>query len=218
LSTWALLKDRIELPDDEPAQEPPRAPVNISHSQRPEGMGEDEESIERYMSSLMDRVGGRSTSPTATGASPDSLRDSATRSAVMASMSQAEEAVPSEQPKPVVRRAQTVTAEDVAAMRELANLNARVAITRHGAKQMVPNLLGKATMSVIAFALAAAMYIVNTNQETLPLVGSAACALVGAMFAARTLTRALELARSRRAMPGDDEAASNDSANSADEQ
>jgi hypothetical protein len=219
LSTYALLKDRIEAADDEPVEEPPvRNQSERSSPMRPDAVGEDEESIERYMASLMDRVGGRSGAAVATGASSDSLRDSTTRSAVAASLSEAngDDAAPREAPKPVVRRAQAVTAENVAAMRELANLNARVAITRHGAKQMVPNLLGKATMSAIAFGLAAAMYIVNSQQETLPLVGSAACALVGAMFAARTITRASELFRSRRAVAGEDDATPSAATNSAD--
>jgi hypothetical protein len=223
LSTWALLKDRIDVaddaPDGEPAEEQPvRSPSDRSPSSRPEAIGEDEESIERYMASLMDRVGGRSGAPATAGATSDALRDSATRSAVIASMAQAKDsdATPPEPPKPVVRRAQTVTPEDVAAMRELANLNARVAITRHGAKQMVPNLMGKAVMSAIAFVLAAAMHVVNTQQETLPLVGSAVCALVGAMFAARTITRASELFRSRRAVTSEDDSPASAAANSAD--
>jgi hypothetical protein len=219
LSTWALLKDRMDVADDEAVEEPlVRSHSERSSPTRPEAVGEDEESIERYMASLMDRVGGRSTSGVAQAPSADPVRDSATRSAVMASLSETsgEDAAPPEAPKPVVRRAQTVTAENVAAMRELANLNARVAITRHGAKQMVPNLLAKATMSAVAFGLAAAMHVVNTQQSMLQLVGSAACALVGAMFAARTITTMAELFRSRRGIAGDDAAAPNAGANPSD--
>jgi hypothetical protein len=104
-------------------------------------------------------------------------------------------------------------------MRELANLNARVAITRHGARQLLPNLMGKAVMSAIAFALAAALHIVNAQRETLPFVGSAACALVGSMFAARTITSAAALLRSRRAaIPGKEDMAANHPTNATDAQ
>lgn len=207
LSTWALLKDRIDVPDDEPAEDP--APQSASHRAEPlrsEPIGDDEESIERYMASLMDRVGGRSTSTPTSPPATDPLRDSSPRSELAARAEERPESETKEpeRPRPVVRKAQTVTPEDVAAMRELANLNARVALTRHGAKQMIPNIFAKATMTTVAWILAIAIHMLNTKHQVLPLIGAAACALVGAMFLARTLTTVSQLFASRRAaMPNE---------------
>lgn len=208
LSTWDLLKDRIDFTDDEPEDRAtPRAAALHLPGARAEPIADEAESIERYMASLMERVGGRSGSTESGTVATEPVRETGPRldSSQESVGRESAPATEAERPRPVVRKTQkTVTPEEVAAMRELANLNTRVAITRHGARRMVPNLLGKAAMSVVAWTLAVGMYVTSPSRAWLPLVGAGACALVGAMFVARTLTTAAQLFASRRAMPGDD--------------
>lgn len=205
LSTWELLKDRIDVADDEPEDRPqPRTAAAASPPGHHEPHGEDADSIEHYMASLMQRVGGRTTSSEPATARPASDREAAAQS-VQSPRPDASAIAPASEarrPATVVRKPQkTVTPEEVAAMRELANLNTRVAITRHGARQMVPNIFAKATMGVVAWALAATVYLVSPTRGVLALAGASACALVGAMLLARTLTDAAKLFASRRTLP-----------------
>jgi hypothetical protein len=209
LTTWSLLKDRIDFADDEADET--GSSENVSERAEPvrgepvraEPIGDDADSIERYMASLMDRVGGRSgsTPEKSSAASFDADRPSSPSGPSPSSSRAPAPAAEPERPRPVIRKVQTVTPEEVARMRELANLNARVAITRHGAKQLVPNIFGKALLSAVAWALAVAGYLLNTKHDVVLFCGAAACALVGAMFFARTLTTATQLFASRRAAP-----------------
>ena len=206
LSTWELLKDRIDFSDDEPEDRATsRTAAMHSPGAHVEPSGDEAESIERYMASLMERVGGRSGSTQSQTLATEPVRETGPRSDFSQESvgSESDPATEAKRPRPVVRKMQkSVTPEEVAAMRELANLNTRVAITRHGARRMVPDLFGKAAMSVVAWAMAAGIYVANPSRAWLPLVGAGACALVGAMFVARTFTTAAQLFASRRAMPG----------------
>ncbi|MEX2186816.1 MAG: FHA domain-containing protein [Pirellulales bacterium] len=221
LSTWALLKDKIDFADDEPNDEPnddaapptPRsrsATSPASQAAEPIGsqaIGDDQESIERYMANLMKRVGGKGSEPQsgATNHAP-SPASSAPRGGEKRSATSGTIAKPvEERPRPPQRSTKTVTPEEVAAMRELANLNARVAITRHGARQMIPNVIGKAAVSAVSFAAAAAVYLLNLNHDERYLAAAAACALVGALFLARTITSVPQLFVSRRVAPAESE-------------
>ncbi len=202
LSTWALLKDKIDFVDDEPPA-PPRAKSPEASSFAPrqaEPVGDDPESIERYMASLLTRVGGRSThSEPGAATAASSLPPSESHvEASQAAASDASDATPDARVRRAHRSTQSVTPEEVAAMRELANMNARVAITRHGARQLIPKILGKAVMSVAAFAGAAAVYLLKAQDDVRYLAAAGACAVVGAMFFARGMTTVSQLFASRR--------------------
>jgi hypothetical protein len=205
LSTWNLLKDRVDFDAEEA---PPGAPPARQTSQpvRPsEPIGEDEESIERYMASLIQRVGGKSAQASPTYTPAETSTPASSPSIEPAVVAEAVETIKPEPPRPAIRKAQTVTPEDVAAMRELANLNTRVAITRHGSKRLVYNVMMKAMMTAAAFATAVAVYVLHTEHAPLPTIGAAACAVIGAMFFARTTTAIKQLLASRRGLTAGDE-------------
>jgi hypothetical protein len=200
LSTWALLKDKIDFADDDPVSTPPTAarPQTAATSAPPaaEPTGEDQESIQRYMASLMQRVGGRSTqSPAASRPESSSPAPAALRTD---SDAKRDPPTPPERLKPVQRTTKTVTPEEVAAMRELANLNARVAITQHGARRMIPNTIGKATMSVAALAGAAFVFLLGKQHDVRYVSVGATCLVVGAFFLARTMAALRHIFASRR--------------------
>lgn len=209
LSTWQLLKDRVDFETDEAVPATPPARQAVPQSVRPsEPVGEDEESIERYMASLIQRVGGRSTQSGPTHNPAESPTPASSPSNSPAVVAEAVVTIKPEPARPAIRKTQTVTPEEVAAMRELANLNTRVAITRHGSKRLVYNVMMKATMTAAAWATAVAVYFLDVEHETLPMIGAAACAVIGAMFFARTTTAISQVFASRRGLTtGDGETA-----------
>lgn len=194
LSTWALLKDKIDFADEAPLRQ---SPMN-SPSPPVDAISDDQETINRYMANLMQRVGGRSTQPPPASAEPlpsAGSGDAPQQHAVAAAPTTSE--APPRTPQRTTKATKTVTPEEVARMRELANLNARVAITAHGTRQMLPQAFGKAALSLAAFGASAAVYLLNADRQPIHIAAAAGCALLGVFFFFGTLRSLRRLRTSR---------------------
>ena len=145
----ARLPEDGDVPDDEEESEPVTlAPASL----RTSAHDDEDQSIEQYMSALLNRVGGHS------GKSEPASTPSA-RSAPVANTGPPAAANATETPaaappaaKRVPRKAAPENTDTISAMRELANLTTRVALDRHGKARTLASAWMKASVASAAFA------------------------------------------------------------------
>ena len=132
--------------EPEPAQPEPPRPAPAAQTSTPVKTEHEEESIEDYMRRLMQRVGAAD-SPMPSFTPPPSSREA---------MAQAEPDQPvTEKPRrpPISMAPRTVAPEkgiDIVALRELANLSAHSALSRHSRRLLIDTMHSKLAVSIVA--------------------------------------------------------------------
>jgi hypothetical protein len=191
------------------AARPPEAAATVSGDSRDDDQDESEDaaphaaprvagnenedqSIEQYMSALLSRVGGHSArnGPSAAASVP------AAPVVQPASSSPDPSSGPSVPTPPAVERAPRKAAPEntdtLAAMRDLANLNTRVALDRHGKARMIASAWMKATVAIAAFATSVWLVHGASGPTILGKYGVPATFVVGVVYSwlfAQTMRR-----------------------------
>jgi hypothetical protein len=185
-----LQQPRREEPRREETRPQPAAPRAGAET----GRGENDESLDAYMSQLFQRLGVKQ-SPTA----PQS-QSSGMPERVQVRNVETESAAP-RQPAPAPAapttpllaaefKARSVAAErgsDLSAMRELANMNARAAVQTHQIKRASSTSKWKAVVAGISFTAACYGVFEYVRENPAGLYIAAAGVLVGAVFVAQYL-------------------------------
>ena len=168
---------KLDLPEAEPTPEPPptrtvpparaagNAPRQTAASAKEES---DEESIDDYMSRLMQRVRSTTTepeSPSRATQRPEPIRPSRETSSGAAAV-EPSKPVSSTMPQPNAnepeqvqpRKRTPVKPIDLSAFRELANLSARSAIDQHSRRTLIHAMYSKLTVTVVAFVASIGLF------------------------------------------------------------
>ena len=183
----------------------------IQRAPTPVEREEDEASIDDYMTRLLARNRGEAAPATATRPAAVAAQKTPVAAPVAAAPKPAPApAVPTPAPQPakpgepVVLARRTTTAEktvDFRAMRQLANLSANTAISRHESKQLRTNTRNKLVVTVLACVVGIVMLVIYaTTRATLLTIG-----LAVASFAVAGLWGKVYLEMSKR-MQGEREA------------
>ncbi len=159
----------------------------------------EEQSIEEYMAALLNRVRGGTTA--SGGPTHKAARSKRKTNAVQApTPPEPVPAVPEVSQRPNVqaptvlaeleRRPGNVETTDLAAMRELANTQARTAIQVHGKRQMVQKSMFNWSASVVCFAVSVGIIWMGPAGDIITLVGALGGLVAGAYWMFLALTNA----------------------------
>jgi hypothetical protein len=197
LRAMSLLKDEEQEDFRGEPMQSYESPAEVVDEEpvRTVGISEDgEPSIEEYMSALMHRVGGQCGG----AATPAAAEVAKSAPVVAAAPAPSQPEVPEEALAEVTRKPRKHVPElktDLAAMRELANFSLKTALTSHSTRRSAMRAVGKAFISIFAFATALVTWYFAAPDSAVARFSLPASLLLGILFAVHSVTMVLRVAR-----------------------